>query len=62
MAVPCPNVVIDGVDQAQVNTVPPSEIAAMEVYAEAASAPGQYRAECGLILIWTKRGGATPPT
>lgn len=56
------NVVIDGVDQAQVNTVPPSEIAAMEVYAEAASAPGQYRAECGLILIWTKKYDATPPT
>jgi len=56
------NVVIDGVDQAQVNTVPPVEIAAMEVYAEAASAPGQYRAECGLILIWTKKYGATPPT
>jgi hypothetical protein len=56
------NVVIDGVDQAQVNTVPPAEIAAMEVYAEAASAPGQYRAECGLILIWTKKYGATPPT
>jgi hypothetical protein len=56
------NVVIDGVDQAQVNTVPPSDIAAMEVYAEAASAPGQYRAECGLILIWTKKYGATPPT
>jgi hypothetical protein len=56
------NVVIDGVDQAEVNTVPPSEIAAMEVYAEAASAPGQYRAECGLILIWTKKYDATPPT
>ena len=56
------NVVIDGVDQAQVNTVPPSDVAAMEVYAEAASAPGQYRAECGLILIWTKKYGATPPT
>ncbi|HEX7979015.1 MAG TPA: carboxypeptidase-like regulatory domain-containing protein [Gemmatimonadaceae bacterium] len=56
------NVVIDGVDQAQVNTVSPNEIAAMEVYAEAASAPGQYRAECGLILIWTKKYGAMPPT
>jgi len=56
------NVVIDGVDQAEVNTVPPSEIAAMEVYAEAASAPGQYRAECGLILIWTKKYDTTPPT
>jgi hypothetical protein len=56
------NVVVDGVDQATVNFVPPSDIAAMEVYAEAASAPGQYRAECGLILIWTKKYGATPPT
>jgi hypothetical protein len=54
--------VIDGVDHAQLNTVPPGEIAAMEVYAEAASAPGQYRAECGLIVIWTKRWRATPPT
>jgi hypothetical protein len=56
------NVVVDGVDQAQVNMIPPSDIAAVEVYAEAASAPGQYRAECGLILIWTKKYGATPPT
>jgi hypothetical protein len=56
------NVVIDGVDQATVNMVPPHDIAALEVYAEAAGAPGQYRAECGLILIWTKRWRSTPPT
>jgi hypothetical protein len=56
------NVVVDGVDQASVNFIPPSEIAAMEVYPEAAGAPGQYRAECGLILIWTKKYGATLPT
>lgn len=56
------NVVVDGVDQASVNFTPPSDIAAMEVYPEPAGAPGQYRAECGLILIWTKRYGATPPT
>ena len=49
------NVVIDGVDQATINMVPPHDIAAMEIYAEAAGAPGQYRAECGLILIWTKK-------
>jgi hypothetical protein len=56
------NVVVDGVDQASINFVPPREIAAMEVYPEPAGAPAQYRAECGLILIWTKKYGATPPT
>jgi hypothetical protein len=56
------NVVIDGVDQAPVNFVSPNEVAAIEVYPEAAGAPGQYRAECGLIVIWTKKYGATPPT
>jgi len=56
------NVVIDGMDQATINMVPPHDIAALEVYAEAAGAPGQYRAECGLILIWTKRWKSTPPT
>ena len=56
------NVVIDGVDQASINFTPPREIAAMEVYPEAAGAPAQYHAECGLIVIWTKKYGATPPT
>ena len=56
------NVVIDGVDQATINMVPPHDIAAVEIYPEAAGAPGQYRAECGLILVWTKRWRATPPT
>ncbi|MFL5620448.1 MAG: carboxypeptidase regulatory-like domain-containing protein [Gemmatimonadaceae bacterium] len=56
------NVVIDGVDQAAINMVPPHDIAAVEIYPEAAGAPGQYRSECGLILIWTKRWRSTPPT
>jgi hypothetical protein len=56
------NVVIDGVDRAAINMVPPHDIAAVEVYAEAAGAPGQYRAECGLIVIWTKKWRSTPPT
>ena len=56
------NVVIDGVDQATINMVPPHDIAAVEIYPEAAGAPGQYRAECGLIVIWTKKWRATPPT
>jgi hypothetical protein len=56
------NVVIDGVDQATINMVPPHDIAAVEIYAESAGAPGQYRSECGLILVWTKRWRSTPPT
>lgn len=56
------NVVIDGVDQATINMVPPHDIAAVEIYPEAAGAPGQYRAECGLIVIWTKKWKTTPPT
>jgi hypothetical protein len=56
------NVVIDGLDQATINMVPPHDIAAVEVYPEAAGAPGQYRSECGLILVWTKKWRAKPPT
>jgi hypothetical protein len=56
------NVVIDGMDQATINMVAPHDIAALEVYPEAAGAPAQYRAECGLIIIWTKRWKSTPPT
>jgi hypothetical protein len=56
------NVVIDGVDQATINMVPPHDIAAVEIYPEAAGAPAQYRAECGLIVVWTKKWRATPPT
>jgi hypothetical protein len=56
------SVVCGGVDQATINMVPPHDIAAVEIYAEAAGAPGQYRAECGLIVVWTKRWRATPPT
>ena len=56
------NVVIDNIDRAAINMVPPHDIAAVEIYAEAAGAPGQYRSECGLILIWTKKWRSTPPT
>ncbi|MEO6528500.1 MAG: carboxypeptidase-like regulatory domain-containing protein [Gemmatimonadaceae bacterium] len=47
------NVVIDGADHGHINWVHPAEVAGIEVYPEAAGAPGQYRAECGLIVIWT---------
>jgi hypothetical protein len=47
------NVVIDGSDHGHINYVHPDEVAAIEAYPEAAGAPGQYRAECGLVVIWT---------
>lgn len=43
-----------------VNMVAPSNIAALEVYDGPANIPPQYLdsdARCGVILIWTKRGG-----
>jgi hypothetical protein len=54
------NVVIDGADRGRINYVPPREVAAIEAYPEAAGAPAQYRAECGLIVIWTKKYRAMP--
>lgn len=42
-----------------VNLVPPSDIAAIEIYPGPGSMPGQYidsRSRCGVILIWTRRG------
>jgi len=49
------NVVIDGNDHGHINYVPPNEVAAIEAYAEPAGAPAQYRAECGLVVVWTKK-------
>lgn len=43
-----------------VNRIHPSEILAVEVYRGSAETPGQYLdsdSRCGVILIWTKRGG-----
>jgi hypothetical protein len=52
------NVVIDGVDELEVNDVQPIQIAGMELYKDAASAPLEYagRANCGLIVIWLRPG------
>ena len=54
------NVVIDGADHGHINYVPPREVAAIEAYPEPAGAPGQYRAECGLVVIWTKKYRGSP--
>jgi len=49
------------VDAAQaVNLVHPLNIEAMEIYRGPAQVPGEFldsNAQCGVILIWTKRGG-----
>ncbi|MFC1791532.1 hypothetical protein ACFL0I_03600 [Gemmatimonadota bacterium] len=42
-----------------VNLIPPSDIQAIEIYHGPADTPGQYldsRSQCGVILIWTRRG------
>lgn len=52
------NVVIDGVDNQAVDDVQPNQIAGIELYKNAASAPLEYagRADCGLIVIWLRPG------
>ena len=49
------NVVVDGHEGRDILSVRPEQIAAMEFYTSWAGAPPEYRVECGLILIWTKR-------
>ena len=49
------NVVIDGIPRAGMNYLPPSQVAGIEIYRDGATAPGPYRGDCGLIVIWTKR-------
>lgn len=49
------NVVIDGVPRAGMNYVPLSQVAGVEIYRDGVDAPGPFRGECGLIVIWTKQ-------
>jgi hypothetical protein len=48
------NVVIDGMQHQDINLLPPTDVAALEVY-NGPSAPMQYDSACGVIVIWTKR-------
>jgi hypothetical protein len=53
------NVVIDGTEIGwDVNDVVPNQIAGIELYKDAASAPLKYagKANCGLIVIWLRPG------
>jgi hypothetical protein len=62
------NVVVDGLEGNALNAIHPNQIGGMEVYVDAARVPAKYvaKAECGLIVIWTKvafagRGRPAPP-
>ena len=37
------------------NYLPPSQVAGIEIYRDGVTAPGTYRGDCGLIVIWTRR-------
>ncbi|AHG90456.1 TonB-dependent receptor plug [Gemmatirosa kalamazoonensis] len=55
--------VMQGADDLD-NIVRPTEVSGVEVYNNASSAPAQYGGsaggDCGVVLIWTKRGGPNP--
>lgn len=48
------NVIIDGIEQAGINNVPPDQVAGIEVYPDGVTAPVGRHPECGVIVIWTK--------
>lgn len=51
---PCEtNVVVDGVEELGVNTLKPSQVAAIEAYAKAQGPRVYRRSDCGLVVIWS---------
>ena len=51
------NVVIDGMAHQEINLISPFDIGAMEIYRPGEPAPAQYnQGNCGVIVIWSKRG------
>ena len=57
--------VMQGADEVD-NMVRPQEVAGVEVYNSTAGVPPQFSGaaggDCGVVLIWTKRGGPSRPT
>lgn len=57
--------VMQGADEVD-NLVRPNEVEGVEVYTGQAGVPPQYGGmaggDCGVVLIWTKRGGPTKPS
>jgi hypothetical protein len=49
-------VIVDRLEGVDLNDVPASAIAAVEIYSDGAMAPSQYavRGSCGVIVVWTK--------
>lgn len=59
------NVMISGTEGFGINDLHPSQIYGIEIYRDAAGAPARYadKAECGLVMIWTRAEalGTTKP-
>jgi hypothetical protein len=55
--------VMQGADDLD-NLVRPNEVQGVEVYNSTAGVPAEYGGaaggDCGVVLVWTKRGGPTP--
>jgi hypothetical protein len=49
------NIVIDGLQHQDINLVYPEDVEALEAYSSSLTAPIQYEAQCGVVVIWTKR-------
>jgi hypothetical protein len=51
------NVVVDGIQHQNINLLDPLNIGAVEAYPGPPGAPPQFDSACGVVVIWTKRGG-----
>lgn len=56
------NVVINGAEGQSINHVAPSQIGAIEAYADESFVPARFegRAQCGVIVIWLRKESARP--
>jgi hypothetical protein len=50
-----PNVVIENSGNQDINSVPPSLVAAMEIYPTSNGAPAEFTNLCGVVRIWLKQ-------
>ena len=55
------NVVSEGVDGIGINDIPPSQVGAIEAYANSQFVPERFsgRAQCGLVVIWMRKASPT---
>jgi hypothetical protein len=50
-----PNIVVDYKPNQDINAVPPSLVAAIEVYPTVNGAPAEFTNLCGVVRIWIKQ-------